>query len=92
MGAGDASQLRGPVEPGEGGKLAHVDFIGAAGLGIGEVSEPFELGRNLGEGAVLRRGQRTPINRPARVSNRHQVLGHAAPPCFYVALPGFQTR
>ena len=79
MGAGDGAQLRGPAQPGEGRELAHVDFVGPAGFGIGDVGEPFELGRNVGEVAVLGRRQR-PLSRAPRVSNRHQVLHHHPAP------------
>jgi hypothetical protein len=35
-----------------------VDLTDPAGFRIGEVGEPFEIGRNLGEVAELGRGQR----------------------------------
>ena len=68
-----------PPQAGEGDKLLDVDLIGAAGFGIGDVGEPFELGRHLGEVAELGRGQRAPERRRVRISDRNQVLFHAPP-------------
>jgi hypothetical protein len=56
VGAGDGAQLTDAFEASEGDKLLDIDLIGAAGFRIGEVGEPFELGRNLGEVAELGRG------------------------------------
>ena len=66
----------GPRRPAKAENSLDVDFIGAAGFGIGDVGEPFELGRHVGQVAVLRRRQRPFPNRRARISNRHQVLHH----------------
>jgi hypothetical protein len=75
MGSSDGAQLRRSAEACEGRKLAHVDFVRAPCFGIGDIGEPFELGRDIGEVAVLSRCQGT-------FSNRHQVLRHARRPCF----------
>ena len=37
------------ASPSAGDELLDIDFIGAAGFGIDEVSEPFEFGENVGE-------------------------------------------
>ena len=58
MGTGDAAQIGGSTQPGEGHELTDIDFVGAAGFGVGDVGEPFELGRHLGQGTELYRGQR----------------------------------
>jgi hypothetical protein len=59
------------------------DTVGPAGMGIGDVGEPFEFGRHRGELAELRRRERA-------LFNRHQVLRHlirhAAAPCSMTAL------
>ena len=81
----DRAQLRGSAQAGKGRKLAHVNFIGPAGFGIGDVGEPFELGRNVGEVAELGRRQRAPFN-------RNQVLGHHPPPCAPVFLGTLPRR
>ena len=68
----------GSVQTGEGEELLDIDFVGAAGFRIGDVGEPFELGRNVGEVAELGRRERAPFN-------RNQVLRHLrshARPCF----------
>src|SRR5713226_3374808 len=63
------AQLGRAAQAGEGDEFLDVDLVGAAGFGIGEVGEPFEFGRYVGELAVLRRRQR-------RLFNRNRVLGH----------------
>jgi hypothetical protein len=79
MSTGNGSELRRLAQPGEGRKFAQVVFISAAGFGIGDVGEPFKLGRNIGEIAELRRRHRAPFN-------RNQILGHHPPPCAPVFL------
>jgi hypothetical protein len=59
---GDGAQLGDAAEAGEGDELLDVDLVGAACFGVGEVGEPFDLGRNLGEVAELGRGERTLIS------------------------------
>ena len=56
---------------GEGGKFTDVDLIGAPGFGIGEVGEPFKLGRHLGQAVILTRRQRAADGR-RRVSDPNQ--------------------
>jgi hypothetical protein len=58
MGAGNTAQLGDTAQPGEGDEFFDVDLVGAAGLGIGEIGEPFEFGRDVGEVAELGRGER----------------------------------
>ncbi len=53
--ARDLMQLRKRVESSEAGKLLDIDFVGAAGFGVGDVGEPFQLGRHIGELSELRR-------------------------------------
>jgi hypothetical protein len=55
VGKGDGAQLSDAAEPGEGDELFDVDLVGPAGFGVGEVGEPFELGRDLREVAELGR-------------------------------------
>jgi hypothetical protein len=61
MSACDGPELRRLAQPGEGRKFAHVVFISATAFGIGDVGEPFELGRNVGEIAELGRRQCFPV-------------------------------
>ena len=68
-----------PPEPGEGDELLDIVLIGPAGFGVGEIGEPFELGRHLGEVAELGGGERAPQRRRARISDWNQVLFHAPP-------------
>ena len=42
-------------ETGESEKFRDIDLISAARFGIGDVGEPFQLGRNIGEGVELGR-------------------------------------
>jgi hypothetical protein len=53
MRADDASQLRRLARPSEGGKLLNIVAVGAPSFDVGDVGEPFELGRNFGEVAEL---------------------------------------
>ncbi len=80
MGAGDGAQLGRTAQAGEGRKFTHVVAVGAPGFRVGDIGEPFELGRDLGQGTELRRRQRPLIN-------RDQVFCHHPPPCFSTALP-----
>jgi len=52
MGVRDRSQ-RCDLSDGEGDELRDVDFVCSAGFRIGDVGEPFQLGRNIREIAVL---------------------------------------
>jgi hypothetical protein len=69
----DGPELRRLAQPGEVRKFAHVVFISAAGFGIGNVGEPFELGRYVGEVAELGRRRDLPTAPPraARRENEH---------------------
>ena len=78
MGAGDGAQLGRLAQAGEGREFADVVFISAAGFGIGAVGEPFELGRHVGEIAILDRRQ-LPRGGRRRVPNSNQVLFHPLP-------------
>ncbi len=78
MGAGHGAQLRGTAEACEDRKLAHVDFMSPAGFGIGDVGEPFELGRHVGQVAVLRRRQR-PFTDRRTATRIGTLLGRARP-------------
>jgi hypothetical protein len=49
VGARHAAQLRRFLKPGEGGEFRHVDFVSTAGFKIGDISEPFDFWRNVGE-------------------------------------------
>ena len=53
MRADDASQLRRLARPSEGGNLLNIVAVGAPSFDVGDVGEPFELGRNFGEVAEL---------------------------------------
>lgn len=55
VGVGDGVQLGDPLKADEGNKLFNINSICAAGFGIGDVGEPFEVGRDLGQIAELRR-------------------------------------
>ena len=72
MRARDGAHLGRTAQSGEGRKFPDVVFVGAPGFGVGDVGEPFELGRHLGQLAVLRRRQR-------RLFNLNQLFCHAAP-------------
>ena len=54
MGAGNGPQFRITVQPSEGDEFVHVVLVSAAGFAIGDIGEPFDFGRNLGEIAELR--------------------------------------
>jgi hypothetical protein len=47
MGAGDGSERLNILEAGECQELRDVDLISAAGLGVRDISEPFQFGRNI---------------------------------------------
>ena len=73
MRARHRAQLCRSVQAGEGRKFAHVNFVSPASFGIGDVGKPFQLGRHVGQVAILRRRQRP-------FPDRHQVFRH--PPVF----------
>jgi hypothetical protein len=72
MGAADGTQFRRSIQTGKRQKLVNVNFVCTAGFGVGDVGEPFELGGDFGQVAILRR-------REGALFNRHQVLRHASP-------------
>ncbi|HUB50300.1 MAG TPA: hypothetical protein VMB73_35465 [Acetobacteraceae bacterium] len=49
VGAGDGTEFLRFGNAGEAHELAHRGLVGAAGLGVGQVGEPFDLGRHVGE-------------------------------------------
>jgi hypothetical protein len=57
MRARHGAQLRRFRQAGKGHELRHIAFIEAARFQIGDVGEPFDLRRNIGETAVLSRRQ-----------------------------------
>jgi len=63
MRAGHGAQQRGFFQPGKEREFGNVDPVGAAGFLVGDIREPFELGRNLSEVAVLGRCQGSLGNR-----------------------------
>src|SRR5271155_878327 len=69
VGASDGAQLSWLAQAGEGGELADIVAVGPPGFGIGDIGEPFELGRHLGEIAELDRSE-------AVLVNYDQVLCH----------------
>jgi hypothetical protein len=84
---GDRSQLGRTAQAGERDKFLDVVFVSAPGFRVGNVGEPFELGRHLGQLPILRRRQRP-------LFNRNQVFCHVAPASVPTALPRgqFLTR
>jgi hypothetical protein len=75
---GDGPEFRRLAQPGEGRKLPDIAFISPPGFGIGDVGEPFELGRRIGEITELGRRECAPFD-------CNQVLGHhrtSCPPVF----------
>src|SRR5215472_14957647 len=76
------TQLDRTAQTGEGRKLTNVNFVSAPGFGIGDVREPFQFSRNLGEPTELGTRQRKLFVRRAGVRYRNQVLSHACPLCF----------
>jgi hypothetical protein len=75
MGAGNIAQLAEAAQARKADEFFDIVLIGAAGFGIGEVGEPFDFGRDLGEIAELGRRHTVPIN-------CDQVFGHRPPPVF----------
>jgi hypothetical protein len=55
VGAGNAAQFGDAAQAHERDEFRDIDLVGPVGFGIGEVGEPFELGRNLGEIAEMGR-------------------------------------
>jgi hypothetical protein len=45
------------MQAGEGGKVLEVELVGPAGFRVGDVGQPFELRRDLGELRELGDGQ-----------------------------------
>jgi len=64
---------------GEGGKFTDIDLIGTPGFEIGDVGEPFELGRHLGQTIILARRQR-PADSRRGVPNLNDILFHGRSP------------
>ena len=58
MGSGNRAQFAVIVQSGIGNKLAHIDFVGAPGFAIGDIGQPFFLGRHIGEALEVAAGQR----------------------------------
>ncbi len=81
MGARDSAQLSWLAQTGEGEKLTDIVAVGPPGFGIGDIGEPFELGRHLGEIAELGRSETVLVN-------RDQVLCHIRAPYSVTALLG----
>jgi hypothetical protein len=73
VGAGDGAQLGDAAQAGEGDELLDVDLVGAAGFGVGEVGEPFELGGNVSQITELGRGERAPERGHAVVGDSNQL-------------------
>jgi hypothetical protein len=53
VGARHGAEVFRPAQAGEGLKVSDVLLVGAAGVGVGEVGEPLELGGNRGQGVEL---------------------------------------
>ena len=70
------------LRAGEGRKLPNVNFISAAGFGIGDVGEPLKLSRNFSELTELQRRECALGVSRVRVAYHNQVLSHAATPFF----------
>ena len=77
-----ATQLGGMLQAGEGRKLPNVNFISAAGFGIGDVGKPLKLSRNFSELTELQRRECALVVSRVRVPYHNQVLSHAATPFF----------
>jgi hypothetical protein len=69
VGPSDGAQLSRSPQAGEGRELTDIAAVGTPGFGIGDIGEPFELGRHLGEIAKLGR-------RETALVNSDQVLCH----------------
>ena len=57
VGAGHGAEFLRPIDAGEAHEIADRLFVGAAGVAVGEVGEPFDLGRNIGEPVKFRGGE-----------------------------------
>lgn len=79
MRAGDSTELLGPLNASEPHEVAHRILIGPPGLWVGQVGEPFHLGRDVGEPVELGRGQK-PRRRTTLGRQRHEMTlpGRAA--------------
>jgi hypothetical protein len=53
MSAGNLSQIRRRAQPCENRKLLDIVFVSPAGFGIGDVGQPFQFGRHVGQVAKL---------------------------------------
>ena len=80
MRARDGAEFSVPAQTGEGAELADIDPVSLAGFGIGDIGEPFKLGRDFGELAILRR--REHASRRRHVSDLDQLISHSAAPVF----------
>jgi hypothetical protein len=86
MSAGDAARFGKAAQTSKADELLNVDLIGSAGFGIGEIRQPLDFRRDLGEIAELG-------GRHAVPANCDQVLGHAPRSCVSSRpLPGFLLR
>ena len=63
VGTIDGAQLGWLAQAGEGGEFTDIVAVGPPGFGIGDIGEPFELGRHLGEIVELGRSETVLINR-----------------------------
>jgi hypothetical protein len=70
MRAGHDAELLGPGDAGEAHKIPDRFFVGALGAGIGEIGEPLEFGRHLGQAVKLGGGQQ-----PSGWSDRGRQIG-----------------
>jgi len=57
VGTSDGAQLGWLTQAGEVGELTDIVAVGSPGFGIGDIGEPFELGRHLGEIVELGRSE-----------------------------------
>lgn len=49
MRPGHGPQCRGCTQAGEGGEVLQVELVGPAGLRVGDVGQPFDLRRDVGQ-------------------------------------------
>ena len=69
-------QLLGRRDPQKHVEVADVSLVGTAGLGVGEVREPLELGRHVGEALELGSGQGAARRRRGRQVSGRWVVSH----------------
>ena len=63
MGSDNRAQFAVIVQSGIGNKLAHIGFVGALGFAIGDIGQPFLLGRHIGQALELLARQRLFLDR-----------------------------